>query len=103
MILSIIQYYYIGVMAILFLLFFIVEKNSFGWEINRWFILAAFCTLLLSFTDAAGTALAARPYPTTARIFFASCGYVLRPAVAYLTVQIVIRKMTSSVKWYLFL
>ena len=101
MILSIIQYYYIGVMASLFLLFFIVEKNSFGWEINRWFILAAFCTLLLSFTNAADTVLDAKPYPTTARIFFASCGYVLRPAVAYLTVQIVIRKMTRSVKWYI--
>lgn len=101
MILSIIQYYYIGIMASLFLLFFIVEKNSFVWEINRWFILAAFCTLLLSFTDAADTVLDAKPYPTTARIFFASCGYVLRPAVAYLTVQIVIRKMTRSVKWYI--
>lgn len=101
MILSIIQYYYIGVMASLFLLFFIVEKNSFGWEINRWFILAAFCTLLLSFTDAADTVLDAKPYPTTARIFFSSCGYVLRPAVAYLTVQIVIRKMTRSVRLYI--
>lgn len=99
MILSIIQYYYIGVMASLFLLFFIVEKNSFGWEINRWFILAAFCTLLLSFTDAAETSLAAKPYPTTARIFFSSCGYVLRPAVAYLTVQIVIRHTSRTLKW----
>lgn len=99
MILSIIQYYYIGVMASLFLLFFIVEKNSFGWEINRWFILAAFCTLLLSFTDAADTVLAAKPYPTNARTFFAACGYVLRPAVAYLTVQIVIRNTSRSLKW----
>lgn len=86
-------------MASLFLLYFIFVKNSFSWEINRWFILAALCTLLLSFSDAADTILSTKPYPTTLRSFETACGYVLRPAVAYFTVQLIIRKTSRRTKW----
>lgn len=99
MLLFVIQYYYIGVMVSLFLLYFILEKNSFSREVNFCFILSALCTLFLSLSDAAETLLAMKTYPTTARILVSACGYVFRPAVAYLVLQIAIRKASRVVKW----
>ena len=98
MLMFILQYYYIGVMVSLFLLYFIIQKNSFSREINLYFILSALCTLFLSFADAEETLLAMKTYSTTARIFVSACGYVFRPAAAFFVLQIALRNASRIVR-----
>lgn len=89
MIFDIIENNYVAVIITLFLILFILTNNNFEKRINRLFLAAAFCVLILIVEEAWEAPLSYRTTYTPMRVVLSAMGYIIRPIVPYLLVMIV--------------
>lgn len=85
---ELIQSNFVGVAITLFLILFIVTNNNFEKKINRLFLSAALCVLVLIIEEAWEAQLALQPTFSPLRILLSAIGYSLRPMIPYLLVMI---------------
>lgn len=86
MIFEIIENNFVGVAITLFLILFILTNNNFEKRINRLFLGAASCVLILIVEEAWEAQLALAPVYSPLRIPLSAIGYSLRPMIPYLLI-----------------
>lgn len=78
---EIIQYNFVGVVIMLFLILFILTNNNFKKETSHLFLVASFCVLILIVEEAWEARLALEPDFQPLRIPLSALGYTLRPVI----------------------
>lgn len=98
MVFEIIQQNFVGSAIALFLILFIITNNNFEKKINRLFLAAAVCVLLLIIEEAWEAQLAQQPVYAPLRVILSVIGYSLRPMIPYF-LALTLQKHTK--KWIL--
>lgn len=87
MIFEIIQQNFVGTAIALFLILFVLTNNNFEKKINRLFLAAAVCVLLLIIEEAWEAQLAKQPTFTPLRVLLSALGYSMRPMIPYFLIH----------------
>lgn len=88
MMFELIQYNFVGVAIMLFLILFILTNNNFEKKTNRLFLVASCCVLILIIEEAWEAQLALELTFAPLRIPLSAVGYSLRPVIPYVLVLI---------------
>lgn len=89
MIFELIEYNFVTVVIVSFLILFVYTNNNFEKKITRFFIAAAFCILILTVEEAWEAHLAMVETYQPLRVLLSAIGYSLRPLIPYFLVIMV--------------
>lgn len=96
---NIIQQNFAGVVIIIFLILFILTAGNFERKINRLFLGAAICILLLIVEELLEEYFAAASEPSVIRSILSAIGYTLRPISVYFLAMVINRNSKKNIFW----
>lgn len=74
---------FVAIIITVFLILFVKTNNNFEKKVNRHFLIATLCILILIFTESLEFQYAQASSPDIMRVFLSAIGYTLRPTIPY--------------------